>query len=193
VAAITVVVVSILLLDAVRRWVLWSGYKFVNLAILVLSTYLGWRLFRGTWVPAAALTAVVVALLVMLTVVLVNLTFLGAYALFIDRAVRVEGDPAFTREEALDVLTWRRTGEEADRPKDPRVARRARIVFPSAYQPRGPIQTKVSEIFDSDTPPFAKHFLVVTTTAEWLTITPHPVDGVHDLTPLPPINVRLRH
>ena len=51
---------------------------------------------------------------------------------------------------------------------------------------------QVSEIFDSDVPPFAKHFLVVSTTPDLLVIAPQPVDGVRHLPPLDPIEIPLR-
>jgi hypothetical protein len=194
-AFVTITVVSVLLLDLVRRSLPGTGYKVVNVLLLAGWTVLLLAAFAGTWVPRATLTGLVVVALVVLTVVLVNLTFLGTYALVLDRDARRAADPGFlpfTPEGAAQVLRWRMSGSAADKPADPKVVRRAQIVFPSTDQPQGPVQKQVSEIFDSDVPPFAKHFLVVSTTSESLVLTPQPVDGVRTLPPLAPIEVPLR-
>jgi hypothetical protein len=194
-AFVTIAVVSVLLLDLVRRSVPGAGYKIVNVLLLTGWTVLGLAVFAGTWVPRAALTALVVAGLAVLSAVLVNLTFLGTYTLAFDRDAHRAGDPGFlpfTAADAAQVLRWRTSGSVADRPRDPKVVRRAQIVFPATDQPQGPVQKQVSEIFDSDVPPFAKHFLVVSTTPDLLVIAPHPVDGVRHLPPLDPIEIPLR-
>jgi hypothetical protein len=41
------------------------------------------------------------------------------------------------------------------------VTRLANLVYPGADQPHGPLQRKLSEIFDTDVPPFYKNFLRV--------------------------------
>jgi hypothetical protein len=112
----------------------------------------------------AALVPVVGALLLLVTVVLAHLVFLGAQYLVLDRPAHGDRPDLLTLAEAEAFLAWRST-EEGPAPLEPRALRRARTVFPTTDSPRGPIQDKVSEIFDSDFPPFWKNFLVVRTEA----------------------------
>ncbi len=189
---VTVTVVAILLVDVVRR-VAGRGYKLANLGIFAASGVGYAVVFGGTWVPRATVTAAVVSTLVVLSAVLVNLTFLGTYALLLDSLARHADRPGFepfSDDEARQILRWRREGD-AFKPTDGAVVRRAQIVFPSTDQPQGAVQRKACEIFDSDSPPFAKHFLVLSTDGATLTVTVRPVDGVHDLAPLATIAIGL--
>ncbi|MEZ5406920.1 MAG: hypothetical protein R2761_02780 [Acidimicrobiales bacterium] len=186
---------SIILLDTLRRWFP-SRYKPVNAVVVVASAAALWALFHGTWVLPGLLTALVVALLAVVTGLVVNLTFLRTWALFVDPVAHrspaeAGGAEVFTEDEAREVLAWRRSSDDRLAPSSPRVRRRGRIVFPSAYQPRGPIQAKVSEFFNDDSPPFAKNFLVVRTDGREATITARRVDGLGPLEPIEEIRLPL--
>lgn len=188
-------VASIILLDTLRRWFP-GGYKPVNAVVVAASAGAVWWLSGGTWALPGLLTALVVAILAVVTGAVVNLTFLRTWALFVDPEVHdrhaVEaGAEVFTEAEARQVLAWRRSSDDRLAPTSAAVRRRGRIVFPSAYQPRGPIQAKVSEFFDDDNPPFAKNFLVVRTDGREATITAHWVDGLGLIKPDPAGIVRL--
>ncbi len=182
-------VASIILLDTLRRWFP-GAYKPVNIVVVLASATTVWWLFRHTWALPGLLVALVVAVLVGVTGLVVNLTFLRTWALFVDpivhgRAVADGGAELFTDDEARQVLAWRRAADDRLAPTSAAVRRRGRIVFPSAYQPRGPIQAKVSEFFDDDNPPFAKNFLVVETDGRTVTITPRWVNGLSPIEPDP--------
>lgn len=182
-------VISIILLDTLRRWFPGS-YKPVNIVVVGASAAGLWWLFHGTWVLPGLLVALVVAVLAGVIGLVVNLTFLRTWALFVDPAVH-RGAEVFSDDEARQVLAWRRSSDDRYAPESPVIRRRGRIVFPSAYQPRGPIQAKVSEFFDDDNPPFAKNFLVVRTDGREVTITAQPVDGLRPVDPVEVIHLPL--
>ncbi len=182
-------VTSIILLDTLRRWFPGS-YKPVNIVVVGASAAVLWWLFHGTWTLPGLLVALVVAVLAGVTGLVVNLTFLRTWALFVDPVVH-GGAEVFTDDEARQVLAWRRAADDRLAPTSAAVRRRGRIVFPSAYQPRGPIQAKVSEFFDDDNPPFAKNFLVVRTDGREVTITAQPVDGLRPVDPIEIIHLPL--
>jgi hypothetical protein len=127
------------------------------------------------WPVRAAIAAAVVGLLVVVTVSLVHLVFLGGHRLVVDLQAHQDGRVLLTPEQAAAFFAWR--GGRAD-PLPPLAHYRARMVAPSSAQPRGPIQDKVSEIFDSDDPPFWKNFLLLTTDAGVLTIDVFVVHGL---------------
>ncbi len=184
-------VASIILLDTLRRWAR-SHYLPANLAVVALACGLVWWQFHDTWALRGLGTALVAAALAVFTGIVVNLTFLRTWSLLLDRDVHEEGArEVFTDDEARQVLEWRRTASDDHEPKLAAVRRRGRIVFPSAYQPRGPIQAKVSEFFDDDNPPFAKNFLVVRTDGREVTITPRWVDGLSPIEPQQDAVIRL--
>ena len=192
-------VASIILLDTLRRWFP-GAYKPVNAVVVAAAAAAVWRLFHGTWALPGLLAALVVAVLGLVTALVVNLTFLRTWALFVDPIVhgsraaeldRGAGAEVFTAEEARQVLAWRRSSDDRLAPESPVIRRRGRIVFPSAYQPRGPIQAKVSEFFDDDNPPFAKNFLVVRTDGREVAITVQRVDGLRPLGPAEVIRLPL--
>jgi len=149
-------------IDTLRRRT--RGWRFTLAAIVVAFApiLLTWLIDLGTaWTLRAAIVPVVGALLLLVTVVLAHLVFLGAQYLVLDREAHHDRPDLLTQAEATSFLAWRAT--EAGCPEDlgRRALRRARTVFPTTDSPRGPIQDKVSEIFDSDVPPFWKNFLVL--------------------------------
>ncbi|HEY6797224.1 MAG TPA: hypothetical protein VI248_21330, partial [Kineosporiaceae bacterium] len=153
----------VLLVDELRRRT--RGLLFTGSAVLVAGAPLAvtWALDQGTgWTLRTALVPVVGALMVLVTVVVAHLVFLGAQYLVIDGHAHTDHADLLTLEEASAFLDWRSV-ESGRPPLSPRALRRARIVFPTPDSPHGPIQAKVSEIFDSDFPPFWKNFLVLRT------------------------------
>jgi hypothetical protein len=145
-----------------------------------------------TWVPRAAAAAVVVLAATVVSVALAHLFFIGVPETAIDLPCHRDGEP-LTPEDAQRILQWRRT--EPGRAYRPswRVRLRANVVFPGVHRASGPLQQKVAEVFDSDDPPFAKNFLVVTTTAEELTIRMQPVTGTEEDPDPYPIHIPLSH
>ncbi|MEA2496227.1 MAG: hypothetical protein QOJ29_4138, partial [Thermoleophilaceae bacterium] len=79
-----------------------------------------------------------------------------------------------TQEQAETGLAWRDGGPA---PRDRGVRRTMNLVHPGSKHPHGPIQAKVSEIFDADDPPFFKNFLRIETTGDHLKITCIKVTG----------------
>jgi hypothetical protein len=189
-AVVVVTVVAVLFVDLLRRWAPGAGYKIGALLAGGLGGYLLGLVAARTWVPSALAGTAVVVLLVALAVVLSNLTFLGSYALVTDVDAHRDDMVAFSLAQATQVIAWR-DGDDGSKPTG-RVYTRAQVVFPSLRDPRGLVQRKVSELFDSDDPPFYKHFLVMTSTHHTLTITPQPVDGRSRPGPLPPVVIDLR-
>lgn len=166
-------IVTVFAVDAMRRR-LGPPYKIV--AVLLAAAGGAALLYLGAfnaWIPGAAVTAVVVLAMTVITVVTLHLTFLGAFSLIWDRDAHHVGEQ-LTWIDADRVIRWRAGGS---RPPERQVRRRANIVFPGADQPRGPIQAAVSELFDSDEPPFIKSFLVVKSAPRRLTVTAHVVTG----------------
>jgi hypothetical protein len=171
------VVVITLLVDGIRRELGRNLYKgaIVLIGLLTVAVLNWWDVFDSS-APTAAAAGLVVLVATMVSVVIAHLTFLGAFWLVGDRDER--GEPIqFTEAEAQDVIDWRYGGT---RPSSEAVARRAMIVFPGLFHPHGPLQNTVSEIFDSDQPPFYKNFLVVDSRADRLTITTYLVTGIED-------------
>lgn len=177
-ALVTVVLVAgsitaVFAVDSLRRRL---GPAYKNVAVVIGIGL--WLLLLGagafdSWLPRAAATAGVVLAMAVLIVVTTHLTFLGAFSLIWDVGTHRPGQQ-FSRAEAEWVIRWRSGG---NRPPSRRVRRRANIAFPGTDQPHGPIQSAVSEIFDSDRPPFVKNFLVVGTVPGAMTVTAHVVTG----------------
>ena len=128
----------------------------------------------STWVLEAAVGAAILVVVVLLATAIAHLTFLGVQWLAVDLAAHREGRDLFTLPQASEVLEWRRGGPA---PAERRVRRRADIVFPGAHRPHGPLQAAVSEVFDSDRPPFYKHFLMIACDERDLRITRVDVTG----------------
>jgi hypothetical protein len=170
-------VVIPLLLDGARRVFGRNRYKGVLVLIGIVTVgVLKWLGVLDTSAPRAAAAGLVVLAATSVSVVIAHLTFLGAFWLLWDRDER--GEPIqFTEAEAQDVIDWRHGGT---RPSSEAVARRAMIVFPGLFHPHGPLQDAVSEIFDSDKPPFYKNFLVLDSRADRLTVTTYLVTGIED-------------
>lgn len=177
VVMIVSLVVIPLLLDGARRTFGRTRYKGVLVLIGVLIV--GVLKLSGVLdssAPKAAAAGLVVLVAALLSVVIAHLTFLGAFWLVWDRDA--QGEPIqFTEAEAQDVIDWRHGGT---RPTSKAVARRAMVVFPGLFHPHGPLQDAVSEIFDSDKPPFYKNFLLLDSRADRLTITTYLVTGIED-------------
>ncbi len=128
------------------------------------------------WVVRSAVASVVVIVLALMTLVIAHLTYLGAYVLLVDPWAHRDGAEQLTAEQAREFLDWRvDTSRRSPLPALPQ--RRAKIVFPPTDNPNGPIQRKVSEIFDSDDPPFWKNFLVLRTRPGKLVVDVHIVHG----------------
>ncbi|MEP6696940.1 MAG: hypothetical protein ABJA34_08695 [Pseudonocardiales bacterium] len=180
--------VAIFGIDALRRG-LGRAYKPVT-AVIVAVAAVGLKAAGGfgTWLPRAVEIACLVVVMTVLAVVTVNLAFLGAFSLLWDLPAHRPGDQ-FSAAEADWVIRWRAGGS---RPPWRRVRRRANVVFPGADDPHGPIQSAVSEIFDSDEPPFIKNFLVVRTDPDEVTVTAHVVTGTDDVPPPYEVSIPLR-
>jgi hypothetical protein len=149
--------------DALRRRLRGLRFTVAATAVAFAPLAVTWGLDVGTaWTLQAALVPVVGAALLLLTVVVAHLVFLGAQYLVIDRLAHHDRPDLLTLEEARTFLDWRSV-ESGPPPLDPVRMRRARMVFPTPDSPHGPIQAKVSEIFDSDFPPFFKNFLLLRT------------------------------
>jgi hypothetical protein len=165
------------LLDGARR--VFGRYRYKGVLVLIGILTVGalkWSGVLDTSAPRAAAAGLVVLAATSVSVVIAHLTFLGAFWLLWDRDER--GEPIqFTEAEARDVIDWRHGGT---RPSSEAVARRAMIVFPGLFHPHGPLQDAVSEIFDSDNPPFYKNFLVLDSHADRLTVTTYLVTGIED-------------
>ncbi|PZS25223.1 MAG: hypothetical protein DLM59_20590 [Pseudonocardiales bacterium] len=185
VVLVVVLVAAVFGIDALRRR-LGRSYK-IAAAVIVAALALG-LVGAGvfdTWLPRAAALAGLLLVLSVSTVATENLTFLGAFSLVWDvHSHRLQQQ--LSEPEAEWVIRWRAGGH---RPPWRHVRRRANIVFPAAGHPHGPIQSAVSEIFDSDEPPFIKNFLVVRSEPDALTVTAHVVTGTDD--PPPPYEISI--
>jgi hypothetical protein len=92
----------------------------------------------------------------------------------VDRGTHRDAEQ-LTEDQAEQVLRWR--ADESARPADWRVRARGNIAFPGMAQPRGPLQQAVSEVFDSDRPPFFKEFLELRSDGRSVLIRDHRVRG----------------
>ena len=184
--AIVGVVAGVFTVDTLRRR-LGRPYKIVGALLAAVAIALVLSNAIAPWVPRAAATAAVVAGMSLVTLATLHLVFLGAFTLAWDLGTH-RPQQQLTEAEAEAVIDWR-AGTPRSRPSSRRVRRRAGIVFPGANRPRGPIQKMVSEIFDSDEPPFWKNFLVVRSTPTDVTVTAHLVTGNDD--PPPPYEIRI--
>jgi hypothetical protein len=175
VVAVVAALVVFLLLGALRRKLRAASYKQDLVVLTGAGLALLWSFHADeTWVPRAAAAGAVVLLITLLGVAIAHLVFIGAPAMVIDFHTHCEGEQ-LTDKQAEQVIEWRQ--EEPEHRPSWRVRRRANIVFPGAHRPHGPLQQKVSEIFDSDDEPFAKNFLIVTSTADQVTIRARFVTG----------------
>jgi hypothetical protein len=102
-------------------------------------------------------------------VAVAHLSFLGAFALLWH-----PDDRSGTLNHPNAVLHWRNDGTKPD---DGQTRRIGNLVHPGPLRPNGPIQKKVSEIFDRDEPPFFKNFLRLDVRDGTLAITPFAVTG----------------
>ncbi|MGB9378056.1 MAG: hypothetical protein WCB04_11145 [Mycobacteriales bacterium] len=175
-------------MDALRRRV---GQSYKTVAAVIATVGYVVLLTLGafdTWLPRAALSGAVIFVMAAITVVTLHLGFLGAMSLIWDRETHGVRDQ-LSHAEADRVIRWRAGGT---RPPQRHVRRRANIAFPGTDQPHGPIQSAVSEIFDSDVPPFIKNFLVVKADEQELTVTAHVVTGTDSVPPPYDIKIRLQ-
>jgi hypothetical protein len=129
-----------------------------------------------TWVPRAVAGGAVVLIATSIGVALAHLSFIGVPTMLVDCTTHREREQ-FSQSQAEQVLRWRETEPSRTHRPGWRVRQRANIVFPGENRPHGPLQQKVAEVFDSDEPPFAKNFLVITTTEHELTIRMRSVTG----------------
>jgi hypothetical protein len=196
--------IGALVLGALLRSVLRANaYKQDVVVLLGAALAVAWTLgAHETWVPQAVASCAVVLVATAISIAFAHLFFIGAPTMLADwRTHRdVEQFTAYDLEEAKaadkppseaqQVLDWRKKEPTRDRPHW-RVRLRANIVFPGANRPSGPLQQKVAEVFDSDDPPFAKHFLVITSTEHQLTIRMRPVTGTDADLPCYPIPIEL--
>ncbi|MFN8082027.1 MAG: hypothetical protein U0Q19_20910 [Kineosporiaceae bacterium] len=167
-----------LVIDALRRGQRGAaGYKPWALVVVLGVLLAVWGIDRWLgWVVRSAVASAAVIILVLSLLVLVHLTYLGAYSLITDQTAHHDGRELLTPEQARTFLDWR--VDPRRRPQLPPVQqRRAKIVFPSTDKPQGPIQRYVAEIFDSDSPPFWKNFLLLRTEPDRLLIQVHLVSG----------------
>jgi hypothetical protein len=172
--ALTVILGGAVLFSA--RQVLYADrYKLDAAILLAAAIALLWHYdVASTWVLDAAVGAAILLVVVLLAIAIAHLTFLGVQWLAVDLAAHREGRDLFTLPQASEVLEWRGGGPA---PAERRVRRRADIVFPGAHRPHGPLQAAVSEVFDSDRPPFYKHFLKIACDERELRITRVEVTG----------------
>ncbi len=141
------------------------------------------------WAPRAVVAASLVLAALVIGIVIAHLMFLGAFALLwrpADHSGRLSAD------ESEQALNWRDGGD----PPAARVKRIVNLVHPGSGRPNGPIQQKVSEIFDRDAPPFFKNFLRLDLDGLQLTITVYGVTGNEtkreDVTAVEQIPITLR-
>jgi hypothetical protein len=141
--------------------------------LVALIALLDWRY---GWIVRSAVASVVIVVLVLVGIAVMHLTYLSAYTLLIDRQAHREHEDLLSAEDARQFMAWRMDPRATPRLPTTR-QRRAKTVFPSTDRPQGPIQQKVSEIFDSDEPPFWKNFLHVRTAPGRLSIDVYVVRG----------------
>jgi len=148
-----------------------TGYKpLIAVVVGILLAVLGLLRVYETWVPTAATAAMVVTATTLVGIVVAHLSFLGAFSLLWHG-----GEGTLTTEEAEQGLAWRDYGHP--KPAAARVRRIVNLVHPGAKNPHGPLQRKVSEIFDTDEPPFFKSFLRLEVNAETLVVRCYGVRG----------------
>lgn len=167
-----------LAIDALRRGRRGGvGYKPAALLVVLGVLVAVWVIDRWLgWLVRSAVASAVVIVLALVLLLVVHLTYLGAYSLITDTTAHHDGDELLTPDQARAFLDWR--VDPRRRPQLPPVHhRRAKIVFPSTDKPQGPIQRYVAEIFDSDSPPFWKNFLLLRTEPGRLLIQVHLVSG----------------
>ena len=116
------------------------------------------------WAPEAAVAAVAVVTTATIGIAIAHLAFLGAFDLLLSPSTRCGN---LNEREAREALAHRDGGP---RPASPRVRRVLQLVHPASDKPRGPLQSKVSEIADNDDPPFFKHFLRLDVKGRTLTV-----------------------
>ena len=178
-----------------RRYLLAIVIAFVGIVALVLSQafVVGQPVMDPLlrdWPSQVVLGTLVVLVALLTSVTLGHMSFLNAQLLL--RPSYWKGPYFETDEQAARFIEVRLgippgtlhadppatpTDEPAVRPADiPLKAWTAgRITWPGLGEPGGPLQSKVSEVFSSDTPPFHKNFLTLESTAEELVITVHRV------------------
>jgi hypothetical protein len=161
-AAVTALAVVVALpavplaVDAARRRFP-CGYKHLLLgaaaaAVVVLALPLA-----DTWVPRALVAAIVLVAAAVLGIAIAHLNFFNAFSLLYRWNMH---SGTLDETEAGAIIEWR-SRSDAPRPRSGRTRGIANMVYPGSRNPSGPIQKLVSEIFDSDFPPFRKHFLLV--------------------------------
>lgn len=193
---ITIVLMT-LLIDVLRRMRRGrQGYKLAAVAAFAALAGLIWLLDRALgWVLHSAVASVVVILLVLITLSLVHLTYLGAYTLLADPQAHRDDQRLLDPAQAKQFLDWRVTPLDERKKLRGAAFHRAKIVFPATDKPQGPIQRFVAEIFDSDRPPFVKNFLHLRTVDGRLRIQVFVVRGTStieaDATPMMEIVVPL--
>jgi hypothetical protein len=165
--------------DALRRR---FGRRFPPLALLFVAGAVALCQWRDVdvlpgWMWRGVAATVIIAFVTLLGIVIVHLVFLGAHTMAWHCGSHREVSQ-LTDEQAADILAWRAPGP-SQKP-DPKARWVANIVFPGSTNPHGPIQRFVAEIFDSDKPPFFKHFLVLESTDECLSVAPQAVTGCDD-------------
>jgi hypothetical protein len=145
-----------LLLDLFRRLAPRAYRPLIFVAVLALAAlfvWLGVGHHTFGWLPRALAASATLLGVALLGVLISHLTFLGAFELIFDRTARTG---ALSDEAAQQGLDWRAGG---DKPDDACARRIVNLVYPGADRPHGPLQRKISEIFDSDAPPFYKSFV----------------------------------
>ena len=178
-----------------RRYLLAIIIAFVGIVALVLyqAFVIGQPVMDPllrNWPSQVALGTSVVLVALLTSVALGHLSFLNAQLLL--RPSYWKGPYFETDEQAVRFIEVRLgippgtlyadppatpTDEPAVRPADipPKAWTAGRITWPGLGEPGGPLQSKVSEVFSSDTPPFHKNFLTLESTSEELVITVHRV------------------
>jgi hypothetical protein len=143
-----------LLLDYSRR-VLHPAAQILMTGLVLAAVVAALAVFADdTWATEAAVAAAALLSLLVIGVAVAHLSFLGAFTLVWRGDARCK---ELTVDEARDALPWR--DASGTKPKDARVRTIVDLVHPGTNNPRGPLQSKVSEVFDNDKPPFHKSFL----------------------------------
>jgi Calcineurin-like phosphoesterase len=177
IATIALVLLVPLLLDLIRRLAPRAYRPVVFMAVLSLGGLLVWLAVDNRpmgWVARALATSVTILGATVLASLVSHLTFLGAFSLVRDEGARTG---MLTDQEAKQGLDWRDGHNRDDKPPDKRVERIVNFVYPGATRPGGPLQRKISEIFDTDDTPFHKNFLRLDVEGGVLTISCIGVSG----------------
>jgi hypothetical protein len=157
--AISTTGLLIFLVDSLRRHTGRAFKAWAALLALVICVFGAPSSFWSGWLLHDVIGVVVIATYLGLLVLVGNLVLVGGPGLALDGDAHSDTETVLDYDAAKDVLAWRRR-DDVERPAQ-KFRRRANIVSPGSDKPQGPLQKLVAEIFDSDSPPFFKNFVVI--------------------------------